>query len=266
MGFSGIRCRLRYRDRWHTIEIDGTLYDNGEDTIYNHKGLEANKYYTYKVRVKDDNGLNEWCAILSLSTLPNPPDAPTEIEAFATENSIELRWEKVQNAESYDIEADGEILENDTSNSYIHDSLEPGTAHTYRIRAKNATGVTAWSTAIIKNTSNPVYTVSCTQGETFDFSLLANNVQDVTNLKFTITYNPEELELVDLYKMTPEKDTIDDGTISETNISVHKTAGQIQLTLNDNIVPGTSWSGEITAIVFKSKINGESDITFTVEQ
>ncbi len=249
----------------YDLEIDGILYDNGENTIYHHTGLEANEFHTYKIRVRDDSGLNEWCAILSLSTLPNAPDAPTGIEALATENSIELRWEKVLNAESYDIEVDGEMVENETTNSYMHDSLESGTAHTYRVRAKNATGVTAWSTAIIKNTTNPIYRVSCTQGETFDFSLIANNVQDFTGLQFTITYNPDELELVDLYKMTPEQDTIDDGTIPETNISVKRTTGQIQLTLNSNIVPGTSWSGELAAIVFKSKINGESDIKFIVE-
>ena len=253
-------------DAEYDIEVDGVLQENGKETIYNHTGLNPNEYHTYKIRVKNSEGIARWCAVLSLSTLPNPPDAPTSIEAFAGNNSIELRWERVEGATGYDIEINGETVTGGADNRYIHQPLEPGTAHTYRVRAKNITGVTAWSPALVKSTTTPSYIVQCSQDKLFDLSLLADNVQDFTALAFTVTYDVNALEVADLYGATPQKDVIDKGNIPGTDIQVTHTPGKIVFTVDKHMIPGTSWSGELAAVVFKGKITGESEINFTVEE
>jgi hypothetical protein len=93
---------------------------------------------------------------------------------------------------------------------------------------------------------------------------LANNVQDFSELTFVVTYDPNLLEIVDLYDFSPEKEVVS-GSIAGTNLFVNVTSGRIEFTVNRNIVPGTSWSGEITTIMFKPKASGQTSIDVTVE-
>ncbi|MBO8173607.1 MAG: VWA domain-containing protein [Bacillaceae bacterium] len=252
-------------DAQYEVEVDGVITDNGTNTIYHHGNLGPNEYHSYRIRFKNPDGSGDWVAVLSLSTLPNPPDAPTEIQAYATNNTIELRWERVEGATAYEVEIDGETVEVGNNTRYTHEGLTPGTSHTYRVRAKNETGVTAWSPSIVESTTSPTYTVKAEQGKVFDFTLLASNVQDFSEHTFVVTYDPNEVELVDLYNFTPEQDVVSEGPIEGTNMSVKHTPGRIEITVNQNVVPGTSWSGEITTLEFKSKIDGETRIDFVVE-
>lgn len=247
------------------VEVDGIIMDNHQETIFHHTGLQPEEYHTYKIRVKDETGDPQWYAILSLSTLPNPPDAPGEIEAFATNTSIELRWERIEGATGYDIEVNGTVLDNGMLESFIHDQLTPATTHYYRIRAKNMTGVTAWSPLLTKSTTSPTYIVDGKQGEAFEMSLLAYHVQDFSQLTFVVTYDPNQLEVVDLYGFTLEADQLLTGVIPGTNIEVNHTLGRIEYRVQQSILPGTSWTGEVSGIIFESKINGEVSIDFIVE-
>ena len=254
------------KDAGYLVEVDGVLQDIGKDKIYNHTGLSANQYHTYKVKAKTTAGQEYWCAVLSLSTLPNPPDAPTGVEAVPRGNSIELRWSKAGEDVTYDIEVDGQVIDNGASMTYNHEGLASGTSHTYRVRAKNITGVTAWSSAITKSTTSPTYTVNCTKDKGFDLSLLASNVQDFTGLSFVVTYNKDELDVIDLCGFTPGYDILSQEKIQGTNLYVTYTPGRIEFTLKENIIPGTSWSGEITNILFKAKVSGQSNMDIKVEQ
>lgn len=249
----------------YDIEVDGVLSGNGDKTVFNHTGLEQNSFHTYKIKVKNGDDINAWCAVLALSTLPNPPDAPTNLRAEATNTSIELRWDEAINATDYEIEVDGEVKENGGAVIFKNEGLKPGTSHIYRVRARNVTGVTAWSPSLTKSTTSPTYVIACKNGEEFDLSLLATNVQDFTGMKFVITYEANEITLTDLYGLTPLKDTIAQGKIPNTNITVTYTQGRIEFTVNENIAPGTFWSGELTTLVFKPKVNGETFIDFKVE-
>lgn len=249
----------------YEIEVDGVISDNGENTIYHHGGLQANEFHTYKIRLKNESSPGTWVAVLSLSTQSDPPGAPSSLEAFATNNKIELRWDIVNGASGYDLEIDGETVDAGTSDDYIHAQLAPGTAHTYRLRAKNETGVTAWSPAIIQSTTSPAYWVDGKLGQTFDLSLLAFNVQDFSELTFVVEYDPNELEVADLYQYTPKADQMASGTIPGSGLDVTYTPGRIAYKLSRNIVPGTSWSGEVGTVIFKSKINGKTAINVVVE-
>ena len=247
----------------YDIEVDGAVIDNGKETVYSHTGLKAETFHTYRVRTKNANGNGQWCAVLALSTLPDLPGAPSNVNVTVTDTQIQLTWTKEEGV-SYEVEADGESIDVGQVSSYIDENLAPGTSHTYRVRGRNITGVTAWSDSTTKSTTSPAYEIDCTQGEEFGFSLLASNVQDFGDITFVVTYNPDELEVVDLCEFTDEKDTAT-GTISGTNIAVTVKEGRIEYKINESINPGTTWSGEISSIVFRAKTDGKASINYTVE-
>lgn|GEM_PF-2021849 len=252
-------------DAEYEIEVDGIIVDNGTDTIFQQTGLPPNEFHTYRIRLKQSGTSGVWVAVLSLSTLPNPPDAPGQLEGFPTNNSIELRWGRIEGATGYDIEIDGKTMNGGYDTSYLDEGLSPGTTHTYRVRAKNMSGVTAWSPVLVTSTTNPDYRVRVVQGQTFHFSLLAFDVKDFSERKFIVTYNPDELEVIDLYSFTPEKNVLSAGTIPGSPLSVTSVLGSIEFRVHQSVAPGTVWSGEITSILFKSKIDGQSFIQFRVE-
>lgn len=251
-------------DARYDIEVDGRLLDNASDTIYNHTGLKAEEYHSYKIRVKQGNEIGDWVAVLSLSTLPNLPDAPSRLNAYAKDTSIELHWQKMNGAGGYQLEIDGKTVDLENGTSYIHNNLTSGTAHTYRVRAKNSTGVTAWSPSLQKSTTSPDYHILVKKNEECSLTLLAQNVQDFSELHFVVTYDPNELELIDMYDFTPTEDLVN-GKIASSNLSATYTPGKVTFAIDQNIVPGTSWSGEITTLVFKSKKTGETSVHVVVD-
>lgn len=88
--------------------------------------------------------------------------ALTENEELKTPSSITLTWNAVDGATSYQILADGSIDDNGNvlsgavysisdiseGTTFTHTDLEYKSAHTYRIRAVNADGHSAWSTEL----------------------------------------------------------------------------------------------------------------------
>ena len=249
-------------DGAYEIEVDGKLCDNGKNTSFSHTGLTAETYHMYRIRVKDSEGTAEWCAVLTLSTMPDIPDAPKGLKAFAANNSIEIRWDKVTGATGYDVEADGTVVDAGELESYIQKPLEPGTTHTYRVRAKNISGVTAWSEVISPSTTNPTYMVECKKGEEFSLSLVASDVWDFTGLRFVVTYDSNELGIADMCGFTPAKDVISEGTVPGTKLKVKSETGRAEFSLDESVAPGTVWSGEVTEIVFKPNVTGKVELNF----
>ena len=87
-------------------------------------------------------GINEGTSYPYLKLLGSP------ITITATnirENSIALLWTSVNDALEYDLEVDGEMLNNSSNTTYIHSGLLPGTEHTYRVRSRNALETSPWS-------------------------------------------------------------------------------------------------------------------------
>lgn len=250
----------------YEMEVDGVLSDLGDNTIFHHGGLSANEFHTYKIRLNTGGEPGRWVAVLSLSTLSDPPDAPAALEGYGDNYSIELWWDEVGGATGYDLEIDGEtIVDASGLDSYVHDELEPGTSHTYRFRAKNETGVTAWSPSIVRSTTSPTYIIDSAMNEQFDLSVLAFNVQDFSELTFVVTYNSSQLEVADLYQYSPEAEKNASGKLADSGLTVTYEPGRISYRLKRNIVPGTSWSGEVVTLTFKSKIDGQKAVDVIVE-
>lgn len=81
----------------------------------------------------------------------------TAPEESITPNSITLNWDKVENAETYEIEIDGIVYKNITSNQYIHNNLNFDTEYNYRIRSINKDGYSPWSENLVVRTALDPY-------------------------------------------------------------------------------------------------------------
>ena len=153
-----------------------------------------------------------------------------------------------------------------TDITWLHEPLPNGTSHQYRVRARTLVDITPWSEVHEKSTVNTVYIIDCTEGETFNLSLLARNVQDFKDITFVVTYDSNQIEIADLFAGTRQNDLITDGQIPGTNIIVKHTPGRVELKVKGSIVPGTSWSGEITDIIFEAKETCTTQINFNEEE
>lgn len=77
---------------------------------------------------------------------------PTGLKATANTNSqITVNWNETDLATGYDIEIDGNVISNVTY-PYVNSGLDIGSTHTYRVRAKDATGTTDWSDPVTATT------------------------------------------------------------------------------------------------------------------
>lgn len=248
----------------YEVEADGVLINNGFNAIFNHAQLEPGSYHEYKIRVKSDEA-TDWSSVLKLSTLPIPPGAPVITRSYASNTSIQIWWQPVEGAVSYDVEADGVIITGITDVTWLHEQLPAGTSYQYRVRARTLADISPWSEVHEKSTENTTYIIDCFEGEIFDLSLLARNVQDFKDITFVVTYDSDQIEIVDLFGGTALKDLSADGQIPGTYIIVKYTPGRAEFTVNGSIVPGTSWSGEISAIIFKARETCTTKINFSEE-
>ncbi|MCQ4936299.1 fibronectin type III domain-containing protein, partial [Anaerotignum propionicum] len=79
---------------------------------------------------------------------------------------------------------------------------------------------------------------------------------------YTVTYNPEELQLTDFAAQTTVEN-IQVGNIEGTDINIVSNCdGVITFTINKNKYSSKSWTGVVTLIKFHSKITGESQLSF----
>lgn len=164
----------------YDLEVDGVPQRHSEEREYTHGNLLPGTLHIYRIRANSDFTSSEWSESLQIWTLPAQV---TNVTTQAAETTITLSWEPVTGADSYEIDADGSILPVGT-HSYIHESLIPGTVHSYRIRAKNSSGVGQWSEEITCQTivgvvENLRFTVSDTEVNAFWDPVLAADSYDI---------------------------------------------------------------------------------------
>ncbi|CAI6076726.1 glycoside hydrolase family 44 protein [Cohnella sp. JJ-181] len=80
------------------------------------------------------------------------PAAPAAIAGEPAETEVLLSWEPVDGATSYDVSADGTIVQGIAETSYLDAWLKPGTKHTYKVRTRKGDKVGIWSGAVVVRT------------------------------------------------------------------------------------------------------------------
>lgn len=241
----------------YEIEVDGTPVDNGRSTSYLHLNLTSNSQHTYRVRAKNGT-VNQWSEWSKLATKSTLLETPSHLIATATTTAITLQWGNVADSKSYDVEIDGQIVHGITGTTYIHQGLEPNTMHTYRVRAANELVMSDWSEQLRKATI-PELTINVGRDTIFNFVVVAPKKLGVKERKLIITYNPNELEVLDLSATTPEMERAV-GPIKGTDINVSEFSnGRIVYTISN------AEKTIFNAIKFMAKSNEYSRITYSVE-
>ncbi len=129
--------------------------NSANDTTYTSTGLEADTEYFYRVRAFNSTGSSPYSNEDSATTLPEPPAAPSNLNATTVSNTqIDLAWNDNSNNE------DGFKIERKLSTaatfseittvganvtSYASTGLLADTSYTYRVRAYNAVGNSAYT-------------------------------------------------------------------------------------------------------------------------
>ena len=147
---SGFKIERRLNSAATFTQI-GTVGPNV--TTFSSPGLTANTGYTYRVRAYNASGNSPYSNLVSATTLPNAPNAPTNLTATAENNrQINLAWtDNASNEVGFFIERKtgpgGVYAKIDSVNanttSYPNIDLIGGTQYFYKVTAYNAGGNSA---------------------------------------------------------------------------------------------------------------------------
>jgi C1A family cysteine protease len=135
-------------------------------TTYTDVGLQANTAYRYRVRAYNSAGDSAYSGLVKVTTAVQPPSAPTNLRGSAASGTqINLSWTDTANNETgFKIER---CMGSDCSSfiqvatagrnakSYKNTGLKAGTAYTYRVRAYNSGGDSAYSSQMSATTLAP---------------------------------------------------------------------------------------------------------------
>lgn len=134
----------------YDIEVDGAIFNNGENASYVHQDLLPNSQHSYRVRSKIPGVIGNWSAPVINKTKVG---IPQKIVTTTGTNIIEIAWDLVEGSTGYEIEIDGDVKDNGSSTIFIHEGIMPNTEHTYRVRAKNDNEAGDWSILFYKGIS-----------------------------------------------------------------------------------------------------------------
>lgn len=123
-------------------------------TSYSDRGLTPITTYSYRVRALNDQDSSPFSNEAGATTLPDPPAAPTGLSVrVASPTQLTLTWtDNSSNETGFAIwrkvgSGDFSRLSGTPANvtTFTDRGLTPNTAYTYRVRAGNSSGISAWS-------------------------------------------------------------------------------------------------------------------------
>jgi subtilisin family serine protease/fibronectin type 3 domain-containing protein len=125
-------------------------------TSYADTDLQPATAYTYRVRALNDAGRSAFSNELAVRTLRLPPDPPTDLQAAVGRSGVSLAWQdNSEEEEAYEVErkkGDGEFARIQTlaasATSTTDTTVEEDTSYTYRVRATNDGGGSAYTNAV----------------------------------------------------------------------------------------------------------------------
>jgi fibronectin type 3 domain-containing protein len=136
-----------------------------DSTDWADSDVEASTSYDYRVYAFNAVGNSGYSNVVTATTLPNPPNAPSELTATATsQTDIQLTWRDNSTTEtrfevqrSTDGGANFTLLASLGTNttSYLDSGLTANTTYQYKVRAENAGGLSDFSNIASATTRPP---------------------------------------------------------------------------------------------------------------
>ncbi|MCZ8518601.1 MULTISPECIES: RCC1 domain-containing protein [Paenibacillus] len=245
----------------YEVELDGlVVVESYEGTQYTDILLDPVSTHTYRVRAKNVAIEGDWSPVITVTTLPGTPEWPKGIHITSSGSVVNVAWAAEPGATGYNIEVDGTSIDVGTKTQYQHRRLIPGKEYQYRLQTRNKIGISDWSGLIKNNTIS----ARLSKGKTVDLGLTAADVVDFSQYLLTVTYDPNAVDVVDLSRLTAQKE-LTTGKIEGTDIRIVEfTPGKITFVSDKAVTVGESWTGVINSIQFKAKVSGGSPITYTV--
>src|SRR5699024_7137710 len=112
---------------------------------YTESNLDAETEYSYYVEAVNEVG-SAAGEVVNITTgtapdVPETPETPQNVEANLAEfNAVTLSWSAVEDADSYTIFRNGEVIDTTSETSYTDRNLTEETDYTYVIQAVNEVG------------------------------------------------------------------------------------------------------------------------------
>jgi glucose/arabinose dehydrogenase/aryl-phospho-beta-D-glucosidase BglC (GH1 family) len=149
--------RLAIDQPAHTYSVFVTPPGGSEQTVGSNFAFRTeqaglNQFSNWNVWVGSPTGASTNVCNFTLGSGPSPPPVPTGLTASpASTSQINVSWNAATGATGYDLEADGSVV-SDVTSPYAHTGLAAGSTHTYRVRSKNAVGMSAFSSPVSATT------------------------------------------------------------------------------------------------------------------
>jgi hypothetical protein len=176
---------LSSRKQWSTPLSENT---------YAWEYLQPNTSYTYSVRAENDDTVSVWVTGTFTTAPVTELATPTGLRAAAAHNAAQLNWDYIQYASSYEVVVDNNAAVTVVDYAYKVTSLQPSSAHTFKVRALADGGVASEWSEVKDFTTTPVPSAGATFTVTrvesgFEFAGLADNAW--TAVAYMTTYDDD---------------------------------------------------------------------------
>ena len=175
---------------WNTVD-DATSYNVYRDssliaspttTTFTDTAL-ADGTYLYEVSAVDDAGESTSKASVSATVNNDPPAAPTNLTAAVNADSVNLNWNTVADATSYNVYRDGSLIDSPTTNAFTDTALADGT-YLYEVSAVDDAGESTSKASVSATVNNippaaPTNLTASANGS--NVNLTWNTVDDATS-------------------------------------------------------------------------------------
>ena len=130
----------------YDVLINNIFFDSVAETTMTRTGLAANTAYKYQVRARSESVTSAYSARQTIKTLEltEPLEAPSNIWATSTADSVTINWDEAENASRYEV-----LFRNayymPSMTTITFTGLEPDTTYSYQIRTMNGETVSDFS-------------------------------------------------------------------------------------------------------------------------
>jgi alpha-tubulin suppressor-like RCC1 family protein len=137
----------------YEVEWDGQVYRTDRHaSSYTFRDLLPGSQHSYRVRAINPGGAGPWSPLRTIVTLTTPPIVPTGLTGMVTDTTVQLNWQKVEDATYYEILANGVVFHNGSAHFASLGGLQPNTSYQYSIRSWNEIGASGWSSPLTLTT------------------------------------------------------------------------------------------------------------------